>query len=160
MEFVDVSQFKIVKMSRFSTFKIRFDGDAYLDSPISESADFLRRLLRCTFKTPSVLYKVVVTLKEPTFADFELICENLVAAIFTDNMVHTTKRDDNEKRLLLNKLPSGRWTLKKQFADRVHCDVTTLLRVADYGWRNRNLNILIETSDGAYKYELIGAEEA
>lgn len=160
MEFVDVSQFKVVKMNRFSTLKITFDGDVYLDSPVSESSVFIHNLLRCSYRTPSVVYQVKVSLKDPVYQDFELICENVVAAIFTNNMVTDVRRTDDDKRLLLNKLPSNRWVLKKQFADRVHCDVTTLLKVADYGWRNRNLNIFIETTDGEFKYELIGAEEA
>lgn len=158
MEFVDVSQFKVVNMNRFSTLKIKLNGDEFLDQPLSESEQYIQGLFKCSFKAPSVYYKVTVSLEEPTLEDFEVICESLAAATFRLNMNTDTVRTDSEKQTLLNKLPSSRWTLKKVFADRVHCDVTTLLRAANYGWRNRNLNLTIETADGQYKYELIGPE--
>lgn len=156
MNFVDVSQYKIVNMNRFSTLRIKLDGDKYLDAPISEGSKYMQSLLNCTFRTPSVVYRVKVDLKEPTFDDFEIICDNLVAAIFRQNAKEDVLRTDDELRYVLNKLPSNRWTLKQQFAAQVHCDTSTLLRVAHFGWRNRNLNIFIETTDGQYKYELIG----
>lgn len=160
MEFVDVSQYKIVNINhRYSTLKLKLDGDKYLDSPISESAEYLHNLLLCSYKTPSVVYRVAVKLEEPSFEDFELICENVVAAIFTNNMREDVQRTDGEKKLLMNKLPSNRWVLKPCFADRVHCDTTTLLRVAHVGWRNRNINIFIQTTDDQFKFELIGAAE-
>lgn len=160
MEFVDVSQYKIVSINhRFSTLKLKLDGDKYLDSPLSESADYLHKLLLCSYKTPSVVYRVTVQLKEPTLEDFELICENVVAAIFTNNMREDVQRTDSEKKLLMNKLPSNRWVLKPCFADRVHCDTTTLLRAAHVGWRNRNINIFIQTADDQFKFELIGAAQ-
>lgn len=156
MEFVDVSQFKVVNMNRFSTFKIKMDGDEFLDMPLSESTQYINDLFKCSFKAPSVYYKVTVKLTEPTYEDFEVICEALSAAVFRLNMVPEVVRTNEEKQLLLNKLPSNRWTLKKQFADLVHCDVTTLIRAANVGWRNRNLNLTIVTTDGQYKYSLIG----
>ena len=127
MEFVDVSQFKIVNMNRFSTLKMKMDGDAFLDSPLSESEQYIDNLFKCTFKAPSVYYKVVVTLAEPTLEDFEAICDAVSAAAFRLNMKQDIVRTDEDKRLLLNKLPSNRWTLKKQFADRVHCDTAILM---------------------------------
>lgn len=156
MEFVDVSQFKVVNMNRFSTFKIKMDGDEFLDMPLSESTQYIDNLFKCSFKAPSVYYKVTVKLAEPTYEDFEVICEALSAAVFRLNMVPEVVRTNEEKQLLLNKLPSNRWTLKKQFADQVHCDVTTLIRAANVGWRNRNLNLTITTTDEQYKYSLIG----
>lgn len=159
MEFVDVSQYKIVNMNRFSTLKVKLDGDEYLDLPCSESSEFLHKLLKCNYRTPSVVYRIKVTLKEPTLDDFEVICDNVVAAIFRDNMDESKVRTDEEKKYVLNKLPSNRWVLKPQFAHRVHCDNITLIHAAQVGWRNRNLNIYIDTTDGQYKYELIGAEE-
>ena len=159
MEFVDVSQYKIVNMNRFSTLKIKLDGDKYLDAPISEGSEYLHKLLACSYKTPSVVYRVTVQLANPNIDDFEIICESVAAAIFQNNMIEDKPRTDEEKKYVLNKLPSNRWVLKPMFADRVHCDTTTLLRAAHVGWRNRNLNIFIETSDGQFKYELIGVEQ-
>lgn len=159
MEFVDISQCKIVNMNRFSTLKTRFNGDEYLDAPISESSVYIQNLLHCSYRTPSVVYRVTVELAEPTLDDFETICENVVSAIFRNNAVSEVERSDDDLKLVLNKLPSNRWVLKRQFADRVHCDTQTLLFAARHGWKNRNLNILIETSDATFKYELIGAAE-
>lgn len=158
MEFVDVSQCKIVNMNRFSTFKIKLDGDEYLDSPVSESSQYIRNLLRCSFKTPSVVYRISVQLEEPTLDDFEVICENVVAAIFTNNIREDVLRTEEELKFVLNKLPSNRWVLKQPFVNRVNCDVTTLLHAAKHGWHNRNLNIFIETTSGEFKYELIAPE--
>jgi len=160
MEFVDVSQYKIVNMNRFSTLKIKLDGDAYLDAPLSEGRSYLQKLLACSYKTPSVVYRVTVNLTDPNVDDFEIICESVISAIFQNNMVEEKVRTDEEKKFVLNKLPSNRWVLKPMFADRVHCDITTLLRAAQVGWRNRNLNVFISTADGQLKYELIGAEES
>lgn len=158
MEFVDVSQYKIVTMKRFSTLKIKLDGDRYLDAPLSEGRAYLDELLRCSYRTPSVLYKIVVTLDDPNLDDFEIVCENIVAAIFQNNMNPDVERTDEEKKFVLNKLPSNRWVLKPGFAARVHCDTMTLLRAAQVGWRNRNLNITIATADDSFRYELIGAD--
>lgn len=159
MKFVDVSQYKIVNMNKFATLKIKLDGDKYLDSPISESSNYLHEKMRCHFKTPSVVYEVVVTLVNPTIDDFEVICENVVSAVFANNMDEQKVRTDEEKKYVLNKLPSNRWVLKPYFANQVHCDTTTLLRAAQVGWRNRNINIFIRTSDDQFKYELIGEAE-
>lgn len=159
MDFVDVSQFKVVNMNRFSTLKIKLNGDEFLDLPLSESEDYINNLFKCSFKAPSVYYKVTVELAEPNIDDFEVICDSLSAAVFRLNMDTTAERTDAERQTLLNKLPSNRWVLKKVFAERVHCNATTLLRAANYGWRNRNINLTIDTVDGDFKYELIGAAE-
>ena len=156
MEFVDISQCKVVNMNRFSTLKIKFDGDAYLDSPISESSVYISNLLHCSYRTPSVIYRITVELTDPTVEDFETICDNVVSAIFRNNAIGNQERSDDDLKLVLNKLPSNRWVLKRQFAERVHCDNATLLYAARHGWKNRNLNIFIQTSDEAFKYELIG----
>lgn len=159
MEFVDISQCKIVNMNRFSTLKTKLDGDAYLDAPLSESAAYIQGLLQCSYRTPSVVYKVTVSLQEPNLDDFEVICDNVVAAIFRNNAT-AVERAPEDLKMVLNKLPSNRWVLKKQFAERVHCDTMTLLFAARHEWKNRNLNIFIQTSDGTFKYELIGADNA
>lgn len=159
MEFVDISQCKIVNMNRFSTLKTKFNGDEYLDSPITESSVYIQNLLRCNYRTPSVVYRVTVELAEPNLDDFEIICDNVVSAIFRNNAITEQERSDEDLKMVLNKLPSNRWVLKRQFADRVHCDNQVLLFAAKHGWKNRNLNIFIQTSDESFKYELIGGAE-
>lgn len=158
MEFLDVSQFKVVSMNRYSTFKIKVNGDEYLDLPISDSSKYIDKTLTCTFKAPSVLYSIVVSLDNPTLEDFEVICENWVTHIFDANCTDAT-RTDAERAQFLNKLPSNRWILRPAIRDRIHCPLMTLMRTTQFKWRNRNINIKIRTADDQFQFELIGAEE-
>lgn len=157
MEFVDVSQFKIVTMRRYSTLKLVVDGDRYLDLSVREGLRYIEKLMSVNFKSPSVYYQITLKLNSDELDDFETICENIVSAIFRHNCLDE-KRSEKDKKLVLNKLPSNNWALKLNFVNRVNCDDATLFYVADHLYRNRNIFISIDTENGHFKYELIGVE--
>ena len=108
MDFVDVSQFKIVSMRRFSTLRIVFDGDEYLGMTLEDAAQSVANLLRVTYKSPSVFYNITVNnAADFTLDDFELVCENLISAIFRRNAL-VDVRDEVDKERILNVLPRNR----------------------------------------------------
>lgn len=106
MNFVDVSQFKIVEMRRFSTLRLSIDADKYLDASLEDSAQYLQSLLRVNYKSPSVFYNVSIKGDELSEEDFELICENLVSIIFRHNAL-VDVRSEAEKESVLNALPGN-----------------------------------------------------
>lgn len=158
MEFFDVSQFKIVSMKRFSTINLKMDGAKYLDLPIKDGAAYLIDLLKVRYKSPSVFYNIVVKMDDSMDEEeFIMICENFVSAIFHSNRNDVLRTEADRKRIL-NKLPSG-WSVRRCITDRINCDTATLLHVSENEWKNRNINIAINSADGHFKYQLIGPEQ-
>ncbi len=155
MDFVDLAAMKITTVNRYSTIKVPFKADRFLDAKVSEGAEYIDSLLKVRFRSPSVLYRVDISGEELETEDFEYICETLVAEILRHNSIEE-ERTDRELLSILNLLPGHRWLLKHEMRTRVNADVSTLVYVAKHYYRNRNINIVIETVDGKFKYELIG----
>lgn len=156
MDFIDFSQLKVVDINRFSTLRLEFNADTYLDATMEKGAEYIASLLKVNYKSSAVFYSISINGKM-TEDDFIYLCETLSASILRHN-TYIDKRDTQELSKILNILPKNKWMLKKQFTSRINSDMTTLLNCAYHLYRNRYVNINIDTADGEFKYQLIGPE--
>lgn len=160
MKFIDLSQYKITEMKRYSTMRLILKADKYLNSSLKDASDYMDSLFKVRYKSPSVYYDISIDAKDTELSldDFQYLCEAFLSAIFRKNAL-LDKRPIKDKQHILNILPGNRWALKGNFMDQINVDMSTMLFAADHLYWNRNINVHIESSDGQFKYDLIKTYE-
>jgi hypothetical protein len=108
MIFFDLKQFKAVEMNRYSTLKVKLDANKYLDMPLSDGVKYIQKVLSVNYKSPAVLTQItIINFEGCSEEDFVTICDNVASALVLHNSTGVL-RTEEEKKKVMNKLPSNR----------------------------------------------------
>lgn len=166
MEFLDLKTIRVVDVSKYTTYKVVINAEEILSCPYSEVAKKLESYFNVNFEDKNVFFKIKLNGLTPAAKaeefnaedDFEVLCDLISSTVLFLNRT-TEERTPEEKSKIMNTLPGKRWTMPLFVAERLNINYNILRQCGDFHFKNKAINIQIESDKKEFLYFFINEKE-